>query len=179
MKSKWFQLKEQALRLRTEGVSVRSIELKLGIPRSTLSGWFKNVILSDSQYAKLQKNHKLALINARKEAVKWHNQQKQDRISVAGQQAEEIYKVPIEKIKCELHLRADQNPVSLQRYWSRTLNIPLKNFTSVSIDQRSAGKPTFAHYKGVCVVRCGHGAIQRKLMFISKLFCEQIINKGV
>ncbi len=87
------------------------------------------------------------------------------------------YHLEISKIKCELHLRADQNPLVIKRYWARELKLPLKNFITVSIDQRTKGSATYTDYKGVCVVRCGQVAIQRKLLFLGKLFCEGIINQ--
>ena len=47
MRSKWFELKPDAIKLRKKGLSIREIELRLGIPRSTLSGWLKDIKLSD------------------------------------------------------------------------------------------------------------------------------------
>ena len=87
---------------------------------------------------------------------------------------EKIYKIPREKLYCELHLRADQSPLSMKRYWSRELNVPIGNFKNVSIDQRTAGSKTYSYYKGVCIVRGGSVAIQRKLMYTSKIFCEKV-----
>jgi len=47
MVTRWFDIKDKALDLRQKGKSIRFVEKKLGIPRSTLSGWFKNIILTD------------------------------------------------------------------------------------------------------------------------------------
>ncbi|MFM2424314.1 MAG: hypothetical protein RLZZ70_705, partial [Candidatus Parcubacteria bacterium] len=82
-----------------------------------------------------------------------------------------IYNVPLNKIRCELHLRADQNPEILQTYWSQELSIPITNFTKPYLDQRTKGTTTYDSYKGVCLVRCGRVAIQRKLVYIAKQFC--------
>lgn len=79
------------------------------------------------------------------------------------------------KITCELHLRADQNPAEIKGYWAQTLNLPLASFKSVNIDQRTHGSPTYSHYKGVCTLRCGSTAIQRRLLRVGALFCENII----
>jgi len=38
MKSKWYELKPDAIKLRKKGFSIGKIERRLGIPRSTLSG---------------------------------------------------------------------------------------------------------------------------------------------
>ena len=54
-----------AVRLRKQGKSLPYVHTKLGIPKSTLSYWFK----------------------ARKSAVKWHNEQKQNRLKIAKEQA--------------------------------------------------------------------------------------------
>jgi hypothetical protein len=90
-----------------------------------------------------------------------------------------IYHVNLCKIRCELHIRSDQNPEEMKIYWSDQLNIPLSNFKSTSIDQRTKGKPTYSSYKGVCIVRCGNVAIQRKLIYLSRMFCERALERAV
>ena len=87
MRSKWFELKPKAVKLRKSGKSIPYIEGKLGIPRSTLSGWFKNIELSSSQRKVLDDNWRNALVFARSKAVVWHNQQKEQRLKVAQEQA--------------------------------------------------------------------------------------------
>ena len=228
MQSKWYGLKGTALKLRRGGASIRDVESKLSIPRSTLSGWFKNIELTTQQKRRLYLEWVGALVKARVKAALWHSHQKRVRLEEAKTQAESIlkkidinkgeiidlalaalylgegnktldtgmgnsdslvlkffvtvlqnnYGIPISKIKCELHLRADQNPVSIKKYWAKELNIPLSNFTTTSIDKRTAGRPTYPNYKGVCVVRCGNVAIQRKLLHLMKAFCEKVIIKG-
>lgn len=223
MQSKWYEYKTKAVNLRKKGTSIRSIEDSLGIPRSTLSGWFKGIALTHKQKQVLTLKHKQALVNARKKAVLWHNQQKTSRLESASLEAQKTllnllpsdrnhkmlalsflylgegfkarvgtgmgnsdckilrffvnilrseFNVPIEKLKCELHLRADQNSEELKKYWSDSLSIPLANFTYVVKDQRTKGKPTYAKYKGVCVVRCGYAQIQRYLMSLSEQYLQ-------
>ena len=230
MTSKWFRLKKKALRLRKQGKSFRDIENLLGIPRSTLSGWFKNIVLDKKYQIKLHKNWVNALKKARKEAVKWHNNQKETRLKTAQEQAlkvlsqinfkdksiielalsllylgegfkmnggtgmgnsdplilrffikslEECFNLNVNKIKCELHLRADQNPILTKQYWSKELNIPLENFTSISVDKRTIGSSTYPTYNGVCVLRCGNIAIQRRLLYLARNFCKEIANRAV
>ncbi len=227
MISRWFELKETARQLRRKGYSIGNIESRLKIPRSTLSGWFKDIILSGKQRKKLYTNSKNALVTARINAVRWHNTQKENRLKIALTDAthtlemidinntqilelvfailylgeglkkgsstgmgnsdplilkffivvlKNIYKVPASKIKCSLHLRADQNPEQSKKYWSRELSVPLSNFYSVSIDKRTQGRKTYSNYKGVCVITCGTVAIQRKVVYLSKSYCEKIIN---
>ncbi|HVA11524.1 MAG TPA: hypothetical protein VNG32_05170 [Candidatus Dormibacteraeota bacterium] len=226
MKSKWFDKKEDALRLRTNGVSIRTIEKSLGIPRSTLSNWFKNVELAPVHTARLAQNRTLALIEARKLASAWHREQKQKRLLAAEAAAHEVmeqiqisqpildlslamlylgegakgktasisssspmilkfvlavlkknYNIKPSAIRCELHLRADQDARELKTYWSQQLQIPITNFGYVAYDKRTAGRATYSTYKGVCVLL--HGvAIQRKLMYLYNTFCQQVIDEA-
>src|SRR4030042_1521009 len=88
MKSRWFKLKHKAMGLRRQGFSIGKIEHRLGIPRSTLSGWFKNITLTPAQKKKLLKDWKDALVKARGKAVLWHNKQKQLRLNEAKYQAQ-------------------------------------------------------------------------------------------
>ena len=87
MRSKWYESKEQAIALRRSGRSIRKIEKQLGIPRSTLSGWFKQVELSESQKEKLRQDWMNSLAAGRKKAVIWHNAQKEKRIARAEREA--------------------------------------------------------------------------------------------
>jgi hypothetical protein len=89
MKSKWYELKENAIKLREKGFSIVRIENLLGIPRSTLSGWFRNIELTKKQKDKLLENQINALVKARKKAVLWHNAQKQKRLVEAENAAKE------------------------------------------------------------------------------------------
>lgn len=90
MLSRWFSLKDKAIVLRKKGKSIKFVEKKLGIPRSTLSGWFKNIILTDTQLKVLEVQHQKGMIKGRKKAVLWHNKQKEIRIKLAHEQAIEI-----------------------------------------------------------------------------------------
>jgi len=228
MKSKWSELKENAIKLRKRGLSIRKVEQYLGVPRSTLSGWFKNVELSARQREKLYNDWKKALIKARKKAVLWHNAQKEGRLLEAKNQAiktlrqinkddknileltlailylgegskknietalgssdplilkffikalKNIYNFNVEKIRCELYLRADQDPETIKHFWSQTLKLPKNCFKSVSIDNRTLGSKTYPTYKGVCNLRCGSVAIKRKLLYLGEAFLKNIVEK--
>lgn len=83
MKSRWFEYKEVVLDLRRKGTSMTSIEREFGIPRSTLSGWFKEVSLTETQRTKLMQNSSDGWKKARENAVLAHNLQKAHRISQA------------------------------------------------------------------------------------------------
>lgn len=224
MNSRWFGLKPKALSLRRRGKSIRYIEAHLGIPRSTLSGWFRNIKLTRLQYKVLNEKHRESLVKARKIAVTWHNKQKSDRLKFAENEATKtllkiprkneivelalallylgegfkksprtgmgnsdplllkfflktvttIYKLDIKKIKFDIHIRADQNSNLIKKYWAHELDVPIKQFRHTATDKRTSGRKTYADHKGVCVIDCGHIAIQRKLVYIGKKFCKEI-----
>ncbi|MFA6459253.1 MAG: hypothetical protein WCV79_02570 [Candidatus Paceibacterota bacterium] len=85
-----------------------------------------------------------------------------------------ILKIDRSKISCELHLRADQDETKLKIYWSTVLDIPMEQFKKSSYDMRTLGTPSYATYNGVCVVRAGNIAIQRKLLYLGRTFCERV-----
>jgi ribosomal protein L37E len=221
MSSKWSHLKSRAVQLRKSGKSLRFIHVKLGIPKSTLSNWFKDVELTKKQREKLHANWLNGLVTARKEAIQWHNNEKKSRIDTAMKEAQDVlghidledrnilelalavlylaegskknietalgssdpdtlrfflsalkklYDFDTTKIRCELHLRYDQDPVETKRYWAKKLSLPLSNFRQVNIDTRTIGRKTYDHYKGVCSLRCGHVAIRRRLVFLAEKY---------
>lgn len=223
MKSRWYEYKEDAVAMRKSGMSMTVIERKLGIPRSTLSGWFRNVQLTDKQRSRLSNNSRDGWKKARERAVESHRAKKALRLLEAERSASNVierltldsatldlafamlymgegakggttsiansdpvilqfvlavlqhnYGIKPESIKCDLHIRADQDPDQLKKYWSEKLGIPLENFRKSYIDQRSAGRPTYDRYKGVCVLYCGTVAIQRKLVYLYTLFCKKV-----
>jgi len=224
MISKWLSLKPKSISLRKKGWSIRDIESNLSIPRSTLSGWFKNVELKESHKKQLKKKYENALVKARKKSALWHNRQKADRFKNAEKEADEtlallnynketielalallylgegfkkssvtgmgnsdpailkfflkilvdIYKINIDKTRFDLHLRADQNPNLIKKFWSEELNVPIERFKYVAVDKRTIGRPTYPDYKGVCLINCGNVAIQRKLVYIGRKFCDNV-----
>lgn len=228
MKSKWFEYKDEVIRLRKKGISMTEIEKQFSIPRSTLSGWFKGIKLSEKQKGIISDRKREALVHARKKAIIWHNKQKELRLQEAERSAREtfkrldisdisvlelaaailylgegakknvetslgssdplilkfflkilrnVYVVGDDKIRCELYLRADQDPIQIKHFWSKELHLPLENFRQVNIDKRTIGTATYDSYKGVCNIRCGNVAIQRKLVALSRLFCENVVTK--
>ncbi len=224
MISRWSNLKDKVIGLRKEGTSIGVINKKYGIPKSTLSIWFRKIKLNKYQRDRIYKAATIKMDNARKKAVLWHNKQKADRIEKAkidayltlsrldeknesilelalsflylGEGAksnvtsmgnsnpkilkflinavDKLYGIKTKDIKCDIHIRSDQNGEQLNKYWSKTLNIPLKNFGKVSVDKRTVKFKTYPTYKGVCVLRVGTLHLQRKLLFLSDGFCDKI-----
>ena len=90
MRSKWFKYKEKAVHLRKKGLSIRTIEFRLGMPRSTLSGWFKNIELTKAQQELLRKKWIEGLSRARNKAVEWHRAEKEKRLRIAQREARSV-----------------------------------------------------------------------------------------
>ncbi len=225
MVSRWLHLKKKALQLRRGGLSLGSIESKLGIPRSTLSGWFRDIRLSSQQKNTLSRNKLHGLAIARQKALVWHNTQKIKRLQDARSGAvkvlerididnkdilelalailylgegskkkvetalgssdplilkfflgalKKLYTIPTDKIVCSLYLRADQDPHEIKQFWASELSLPLNNFKYVNLDKRTKNSKTYSYYKGVCQISGPTVAIQRKLLYLSNLFCEKI-----
>ncbi len=217
--------RERAIDLRKRGYSIRTIEKQIGINRSTLGGWFRNIHLSKKKRERLHRAWKRALVTARMKAVLWHNEQKRKRLAEAESEAaktlsridikdidivdlafaalyygegskknvetgigssdplilrfslavlKKVYNLNLASIRCELYLRADQKPKKEIRYWSRELGLSESQFKQINIDRRTEGKKTFENYHGVCGLRCGHVAIQRKLVYLSQAFFKEI-----
>ncbi len=83
------------------------------------------------------------------------------------------YGIGPEKLKCRIGYRADQNPHSLERYWSHITGIPIRNFYKTKPDPRTIGKITKnKHYKGVCVISCAGTHIQLELEAVPKIILK-------
>lgn len=221
MLSKWYELKEKAIYLRKRGTSIGVIERKFGIPRSTLSGWFRNLKLTKEQKERIMERATVKMSRARIKAVLWHNKQKEIRIKIAQSEAintlkqinksnmhilelalsmlylgegdktnvtsmgnsnplilkffissvKKLFSIELSDIRCDLHLRSDQDEKESVLYWSRELKIPYKYFSTTK-DKRIVKSKTYPNYKGVCVVRCGKVAIQRRLVHLGEEFCK-------
>ncbi len=90
MLSKWQHLKVEAIQMRKRGISIREVEKRLEIPRSTLSFWFQHIHLSQRYTLRLEKLAKLSLTKARKEAIKWHNAKKAERLRSAASEGAKV-----------------------------------------------------------------------------------------
>jgi hypothetical protein len=58
-----------------------------------------------------------------------------------------LYDVPEDKIRCEFHLRADQNPDTMMEYRAKELDLSKKNFNKDYLDKRTKGTETYSTYK--------------------------------
>lgn len=81
------------------------------------------------------------------------------------------YDVDESKFRCTLQARADQNIKELERFWSVTTKISLKQFYKARIDPRTIGKISKKQdYKGVCRIDYFSADIFLELKAIIKLF---------
>src|SRR4030095_5941011 len=83
MQSVWYELKPAAIHLRKRGRSLRFIESTLGISRSTLSGWLKDVELTESQKSDLLASKQSSLVKAREIAQEKHLQKESAMSKIA------------------------------------------------------------------------------------------------
>lgn len=90
MQSKFLHLKPHAIEMRKTGLSIRNIAQTLDIPKSTLSGWLKNIPITNEQALHLIRNRTIAFQQARIKASLWHKEQKQKRIKNAESQANNL-----------------------------------------------------------------------------------------
>lgn len=230
MVSKYIAKKREAFSLRENGWSIRDIELKLCIPRSTLSGWLRHVELTQKQKEHLHREWIKGLEKARSKARVKHMQMKEMRVLKALNEAKEVfkkvnvcdeavlelllamlywgegaktgnrifignsnpdllkffldglirvYKLPRNSVRCALHLRADQNPDEMKRFWSRALQIPVKCIREVYFDSRTKGLPTWPNYYGVCSIVYFNSHLWRRLLSFRDLVCQvELQNKG-
>jgi hypothetical protein len=87
-----------------------------------------------------------------------------------------MYNLNVNQIRFDLHLRYDQDPIKMKKFWAKELGVPIERFKYVAIDIRTKGRKTYSTYNGVCLISCGNIAIQRKLVYLSRKFCEKVIN---
>ena len=90
---------------------------------------------------------------------------------------ERLYNIDRSTLRCQLHLRADQDANKLKKYWADQLKLPLTCFRYIHHDKRIAGRATYKDYKGVCNVAGAPVAIQRKLVYLAHSFLDTIIEK--
>lgn len=91
MKSK-LEKKHKAIELRLKGKTFSEIQSAIpGLPKSTLSGWLRNIKLTDKQKNRLEKNIKKKSYNARVKAAWTKKQQKNERVASLRAEARQSY----------------------------------------------------------------------------------------
>lgn len=81
----------------------------------------------------------------------------------------------IEKIRCTVQCRADQDTGELEYYWQKVTGIPKKYFYKPQIDPRTKGKPTQKNnYKGVLKVEYHDTKVQLELESLADLAYNRV-----
>lgn len=81
----------------------------------------------------------------------------------------------IEKVRCGIQCRDDQNPEELKQYWMRIVKIPERLFYKPLIDPRTKGKPAKkSEYKGVFRLYYLDVRVQLELESLAGLVYNQI-----
>lgn len=86
----------------------------------------------------------------------------------------------LEKIRCTVQCRADQNVEELKLFWMETTKIPERLFYKAQIDPRTKGKPTKKkNYKGVLRVDYFDTKVQLELESLANLMYNVLIKGPV
>lgn len=81
----------------------------------------------------------------------------------------------IEKVRCTVQCRADQNIKDLEQYWIKETGVPKRLFYKTRIDPRTIGKPTKKKdYKGVLRVNYIDTRVQLELESLANLIYNQL-----
>jgi hypothetical protein len=81
----------------------------------------------------------------------------------------------MEKVRCTVQCRADQNIMELEEYWIRESQVPRRLFYKTRIDLRTVGKPTLhPKYRGVLKVSYFSSEIQKTLKVLYNLLAEAV-----
>lgn len=82
----------------------------------------------------------------------------------------------INKIRCTVQCRADQDTTKLNRYWGQVTNIPRRLFYKAKIDPRTVGKETKKKdYKGVLRIDYLNRKTQLELEILADLIFKNIV----
>ena len=83
----------------------------------------------------------------------------------------------LEKVRCTVQCRADQNIEELEKYWIGITKIPKSLFYKAQIDPRTIGKSTKKiNYKGVLRIDYLDTKVQLELESLSKLIYNKLHN---
>lgn len=81
----------------------------------------------------------------------------------------------LEKVRCTVQCRADQDIEELENYWRRVTGIPKRLFYKTRIDKRTIGKKTlYPEYRGVLRVDYMNREVQKTLKVLYNLLAESV-----
>lgn len=86
-----------------------------------------------------------------------------------------FYDYDVNKIRCTVQCRADQNTKELEKYWHTVTHVPKRHFYKTRVDKRTFGKKTLnKNYKGVLRIVYLSSNTQLDLEALSGLIYEKI-----
>jgi len=92
----------------------------------------------------------------------------------------ECFDFNLEKVRCTVQCRADQNIDELEKYWMNVTKVPKRLFYKSRIDPRTIGKPTRKkEYKGVLKIDYFDSKVQHDLESLENLMYNFVGNKGL
>ena len=90
------------------------------------------------------------------------------------------YNYDVEKIRCTVQCRYDQDSYALEKYWIKVTKIPKRLFYKAKIDPRTKGKPTKnTNYKGVLRIDYFDNSVRLDLQSLSDLISTNLENMGL
>lgn len=82
----------------------------------------------------------------------------------------ECFSFNLERVRCTVQCRADQNTIELEHYWQKVSGVPERLFYKARIDPRTIGKPTKkTNYHGVLKVDYMDTGVQLELESLTDL----------
>jgi NMD protein affecting ribosome stability and mRNA decay len=85
----------------------------------------------------------------------------------------ECYKLDERKFRCTLQCRADQDIKRLEKFWSKTTKISLKQFYKARVDKRTLGQISKKQdYKGVCRIDYFSSVVDLELRRVAQQMLE-------
>jgi len=91
------QAREKACELRKQGVSMGSIAQQLGVAKSSVSYWVRDIVLTESEIKKLQSNShsRIAIERRRTSRMKRHDTERQEITTQAYEEAKSFISNPL------------------------------------------------------------------------------------
>ncbi len=90
------EIKKKAIALRRKGTSIRNIELELGVAPSTLSGWLRNIPLTEKQKKELFRQQNVSRSLSRLKASERHREMKKERIALVHAKVNSDYPISVD-----------------------------------------------------------------------------------
>lgn len=85
----------------------------------------------------------------------------------------------LDKIRCTVQCRSDQNILALEKFWVGITKIPKNLFYKARIDPRTIGKPTTnKEYRGVLRIDYFDNKVRLELEVIADLVYNQLLKAG-